>query len=172
MRTKALCTSAILAALLAVSTVEAGAASETSFPSDWQNWTSISTTLTKIGALPGCDADVSSLPPIYQETVETYCGVRPGGPGKVAVLVRPGAVGAYKARSGGFGDGPNMILHLKDLKLLFVTGHKGGKAVYGVYSEDGKDMAAASGGLAPNTCRTCHSGYKAFCVNGQCGTKK
>lgn len=148
----------------------ANAASDTPFPTDWKKWDSVSTVLTKIGALPGCDANVSTLPPIYQETVSTYCGVRQGGPGKVAVLVKPAAKKDYATRVGKYKDGSNMILHLKDMKVLFVTGHKGGKVKYGVFTEDGKDITAASGALSKETCMACHTGYTAFCINGQCGT--
>jgi len=148
------------------------AAGETPFPTNWKSWTSVTTTLTTIGALPGCDADVSGFPPIYQETVETYCAVRPEGPGAVAVLVKPEVMTDYKARSGRLADGSNMILHLKDLKLLFVTGYQGGKPVYAVFKEDGTDATGADGILSANTCRVCHSGYEAFCTNGQCGTLK
>lgn len=150
----------------------AQAAGETSFPADWKSWSPVTTTLTTIGALPGCDADVSGFPPIYQETVETYCAVRPEGPGAVAVLVKPDVVAGYKARNGEFADGSNMILHLKDLQLLFVTGYKGGKPVYSVFKEDGSDATGSDGILSANTCRVCHSGYEAFCINGQCGTAK
>ena len=154
---------------LFVSTAFAG--SETPFPSDWQTWKSVNTPLTGVGTLPGCDADVSGLPPIYQETVEIYCGVREGGPGAVDVLVKPSAVASYEARNGQFSDGANMILHLKDLQILFVTGHAGGKAKYGVFKEDGSDVTDANGdgALGTNTCRVCHSGYQAFCKSGQCG---
>lgn len=148
------------------------AASGTPYPSDWKSWTSVSTALTGIGALPDCSADVSKLPPIYQKTVETYCSVKAGGPGKVAVLVKPSAMDAYTTRSGKFPDGTNMILHLKDMKVLFVTGHKGGNAIYGAFTEDGKDITAASGPLAAETCTTCHTGYQSFCKGGQCSTKK
>lgn len=147
----------------------AHAASEAAFPADWQKWNSVTTTLTKIGALPGCDADVSTLPQIYQETVATYCNVRQGGPGAVAVLVNPAVKSIYENRVGKFPDGPTMILHLKDMKVLFVTSHKAGNAQYGVYTEDGKDISADAGPLNPETCKTCHTGYTAFCVDGQCG---
>ncbi len=150
------------------------AGSETPFPGDWQSWNKASTPLASIGALPGCDADVSALPPIYQETVEIYCAVRPEGPGAVDILVKPAVADAYKGRKGGFPDGTNMILHLKDLQLLFVTGHTGGAAQYGVYKEDGTDVtdADASSILGVNTCRVCHTGYAAFCVEGQCGASQ
>jgi len=139
------------------------------FPQGWEKWTPVNTTLVQIGALPGCDADVKTLPPIYQETVATYCSVRAGGPGKVGVLVNPSALPVYGARSGKFGDGANAILHLKEMKVLFVTGHKGGEAVYGIYSEDGKDISAPEGPLSTQTCVACHTGYQAFCIKGQCG---
>ncbi len=148
----------------------AGASSETTFPANWKNWTSVETTLTKVGAIPGCDADVSGFPPIYQETVATYCNVKQGGPGKVAILVKPADLDNYKARNGRFSNGPNMILHLVDMKVLFVTGHSGGNVTYGVFTEDGNDLGAASGPLDLSKCRVCHTGYQAFCINGQCGT--
>jgi len=150
----------------------AGASSETVFPTDWKNWTSVGTTLTKVGAIPGCDADVSGFPPIYQETVATYCNVKQGGPGKVAILVNPADLANYKARNGHFSNGTNMILHLLDMKVLFVTGHSGGNVAYGVFTEDGKDLGASSGPLDLGKCRLCHTGYQAFCLNGQCGTTK
>ena len=148
------------------------AGADAPFPADWHKWKSVNTTLTSIGSLPDCSADVSKLPSIYQKTVETYCSVKPGGPGKVAVLVSPAAMKNFELRDGKMADGANMILHLKDMKVLFVTGHKGRKPVYGVYTEDGKDITAASGPLAAETCTTCHTGYQAYCKNGQCGIKK
>ena len=145
-------------------------ASEVKFPADFKSYTGASTPLTHIGALPGCNANVSSLPKIYQETVSTYCAIKPGGPGKVDVLVKPSAMNSYKKRDGKFKDGDTLILWLKDIKAVFVTTYKGGKPYYGAFSEDGKDIAGAKGsGLNPNDCRTCHTGYAAFCVNGQCG---
>lgn len=155
-----------------VAALNVHAASDAPFPSDWKSWTSVNTTLTGIGALPDCSADVSKLPPIYQKTVETYCSVKPGGPGKVAVLVKPSAVKNFDARDGKFADGASMILHLKDMKVLFVTGYKGGTPGYGVFTEEGKDITAASGPLATETCVACHTGYQAFCKSGQCGSKK
>jgi hypothetical protein len=142
-------------------------------PADWAKWTQVNTPLMEAGgALPGCDANVSSLPTIYQETVKVYCGVKPGGPGKVAILVRPDVMKSYAARDGKMPDGANMILHLKDMKAIFLTTYAGGKPSYSVHTEDGKDATAANGPLASSTCVTCHTGYQAFCKNGQCGAKK
>jgi hypothetical protein len=160
----------IAATVLALASLNSFAAT---LPDDWAKWTVVKTPLMEAGgALPACDANVSSLPPIYQETVKVYCGVKPGGPGKVAILVRPEVVKTYTARDGKFPDGANMILHLKDMKAIFLTSHIGGKIVYSVHTEDGKDVTSPAGPLAATTCTTCHTGYQAFCVNGQCGAKK
>lgn len=157
---------------LSILSINCFAESEITYPADWQSWNSVSTALTSIGALPDCNADVSTLPPIYQETVETYCAVRPEGPGAVAILVKPDELGSFNSKDGKMNDGPTMILHLKDMKLLFVTGYKSGEASYGVFKEDGTDITAAdaSSPLSPSACRTCHTGYEAFCTNGQCAT--
>jgi len=154
--------------------VSAYAASEAAFPAKWKEFISVKTPLMEAGgALPGCDADVSSLPKVYQETVATYCAVKDGGPGAVEILVSSSALDTYKSRTGKFSDGDEMILHLKDLKVLFVTSYKSGKPVYSVYDESGKDVSSAAGsGLNPVDCRTCHTGYDAFGVNGQMGTFK
>jgi len=161
----------VLLMLAMLSSLFAG--SESGYPSDWKSYESVTTPLSVIGALPDCNADVSSLPSIYQETVATYCAVKPGGPGAVAILVGPSAKDAFAKRNGTYPDGATLILHLKDLKVLFVTTYKGNKPLYSIYTEDGQDAANAPGsGLNPNDCRTCHTGYGAFCLNGQCATKQ
>ena len=141
------------------------------YPANWKSWTKVNTALGQIGALPGCDADVSSLPAIYRETVAIYCAVKPGGPGKVEILVNPKSMKTYAKRNGKFKNGPQMILHLIDLKALMVTLYKNGVPYYKVYTEAGKDITGANAPLAANTCVECHTGYQAFCINGQCGTK-
>jgi len=146
------------------------ASSEASFPSSWKSFSSVNTPLSGIGALPGCDADVSSLPAIYQETVAMYCAVKPGGPGAVSILASDAT--AFKNRSGTYNDDTFFILHLKDLKILFVTEWKSNKPLYGIYLENGTDAANVVGsGLNPQDCRTCHTGYGAFCSNGQCASE-
>jgi hypothetical protein len=147
------------------------ASSEASFPTNWKSFNSVNTPLAGIGALPDCNADVSTLPPIYQETVATYCAVKPGGPGAVEILAS--STSAFKKRSGNYKDGTTFILHLKDLKILFVTQWKNNKPLYGIYTENGQDAANVVGsGLNPKDCRACHTGYGAFCINGQCATAK
>jgi hypothetical protein len=157
--------------LLAIATIYAIAGSEATFPSDWKSYKEIKTPLSTVGgALPDCSADVQALPRIYQETVATYCNIKPGGPGKAVVLVKPSNIDTYKKRDGSYKDGEMILFHLKDIKAFFVTEYKDGKPLYGVYTESGQDIAGKSGsGLHPQDCRMCHTGYEAWCVNGQCG---
>jgi hypothetical protein len=143
------------------------AANEGAFPSDWNSFQKIGTTLTKVGgSLPGCDADVSGLPPIYQETISTYCAIKDGGPGKVSTLSklpRNFEKGIHTAEDVN-------ILHLEDLKVLFVTTYVNGDPEYSTWGEDGTDMSELGApGLAPNDCRMCHTGYEAYSNHGQVG---
>ncbi len=117
------------------------ASSEAAFPADWKKFESVTTPLSTIGALPDCNADVSSLPAIYQETVAMYCAVKPGGPGAVAILVNAIGKDSFVKRDGNYPDGASMILHLKDLKVLFVTTYNANKPLYSIYTEDGQDAA-------------------------------
>jgi len=159
----------ILAALTLTATTMFAATSDASFPKDWASFTKVTTPLTTIGALPGCDADVSSLPAIYQETVATYCALKQGGPGAVEVLVSDKE--AFKSRTGNYKDNTFFILNLKELKVLFVTQWKDNKPLYGIYTHTGQDAANVLGsGLNPQDCKQCHTGYQAFCINGQCAT--
>lgn len=151
----------------------ASAEGNTGFPSDWQTWTKASTPLVKVGAIPDCAADVSALPPIYQETVATYCSVKAGGPGKVSVLVRPSMFETYKKRQGGFADGTQLLLHLEEMQLFFATEFKGGQPSYAVYKETGEQVKVEAGHvLSSEKCVECHTGYSAYCVAGQCGTQQ
>ena len=147
-------------------------ASMTPFPEGWKSWTKVRTPLATIGgAVPSCSTDLSKLklPPIYVKTVETYCGVKKDGAGKIDIYIKPSEMESFKSRSGKFSEGTVMIMHLVDLKVLFVTGYKGGNPVYGVYTEDKKDVEGSSPGLSTNDCIQCHTGFKSFCINGLCG---
>ena len=149
------------------------AQSESSFPADWKIYKSVTTPLAVIGSLPDCNADISKLPAIYQETITTYCAIKPGGPGKVEILINKSAEAPFTKRDGKFPDDARMILHLIDLKILFVTTYKDNKPLYSIYTEDGQDVEnRPDSGLSPSDCRTCHTGYAAFCLNGQCATKQ
>jgi hypothetical protein len=145
----------------------ASSAQAAKLPDDWRDWTAVETPLAKIGALPGCDANVSSLPGIYQRTVGLYCGVRPEGPGKVRVLVSDAALPAYHFRNGAFPDGAQAALHLSDLGLLMVTTWEDGTPVYQVFKEDGEEITAEDGLLSAGVCAECHTDPS--CINFQCG---
>jgi len=143
--------------------------SEVDYPKDWKTFSSVETPLTLIGSLPGCDADVSALSEIYQETIATYCAAKPGGPGEIAVLTNN--IEAYKNRNGIFKDGSVSVFHLVELKVLFVTQWKNNSPYYGIFTEDGQDASNTRGsGLHPQDCRSCHTGYKSYCFNGQCSS--
>ncbi len=139
-------------------------------PTDWRSWPVVDTPLTQQGGLPDCNAVTDMEPAIYREIATTYCSAQPGGPGKVRVLVRPSAMGAYQARQGNFPEGDNMILHLQDMKLLFVTRHTGQQPLYYVYTEDGKDVTGSRPNLNAEVCSSCHNGFNSYCRQGQCGS--
>lgn len=136
-------------------------------PENWSDWEAADTPLAQIGTLPGCDADVSSLPDVYQRTVALYWDVRPEGPGKVNGLASESALPSYQARNGEFPDGAKAALHLSDLGLLMVTTYEGGTRVYQVFKEDGEETTAEDGPLSADACASCH--VDASCIDGQCG---
>jgi len=143
--------------------------SEVAYPKDWKTFISVETPLTLIGRLPGCNADVSALSEIYQETIATYCAAKPGGPGAIAIYTNN--IDAYKNRNGIFKDGSISIFHLIELKVIFVTQWIDNIPLYGIYTEKGEDASNALGsGLHPEDCRSCHTGYTAYCFNGQCSS--
>jgi len=158
----------------------AAASSEASYPFDWKKYTQVKTPLVKEkGAIGGCEEDIKSLPEHYKELFSTYCGVTPEGLGKIEVLVKPSTLPVYEAFTGDFDSNDSMVMHLKDLKLLFVTEYEklpkrrfgkrkfNSKPLYGIYDEEGNEMAGAPGsGINPGDCRKCHSSSG---INGQMG---
>lgn len=149
-------------------------AEDVAFPADWAKWNKQKTKLSGLNALPSCDGEnvaVSQFPQVYQKVVETYCGLKANGPGRVDILVNPAAQKNYDARDGKMPDGVNMILRFDAVKLLLVTAHQGGKPVYAVFTETGEKVVTA-GPLSVETCQNCHTGFQAFCKNGQCGSKQ
>jgi len=137
----------------------------------FSDWHRINTTLSKIGIVPGCEASVDSLPPIYQEMVLTYCNVKIGGPGKVEILINPLVIDAYKARKGDFPDGDNFSLHFVELNIHFVTYYKNGKPYYKVLNKNGLNITSkdSTSIFSNKTCVSCHTGFTSYCKNGQCG---
>ena len=141
---------------------------EIQISSDYKDWTKVKTPLTQIGYIPSCEADISQLPEIYQETVYTYCDLKEDGPGRVEVLVKPELVEKYKTRSNDYPDGINFILRLLDMNVFLATGHNDGTPFYKVFTDDLKDITEEFGPLSPETCRACHTGYDGYCIQGQC----
>jgi len=149
-------------------------ADDVPFPADWAKWNKQKTKLSALNALPSCDGEnaaVAQFPQIYQKVVETYCGLKANGPGRVDILVNPAAQKNYDARDGKMPDGVNMVLRFDAVKLLLVTAHQGGKPIYAVFTEAGEKVVT-QGPLAVETCQACHTGYQSFCKNGQCGSKQ
>ncbi|MDQ1339725.1 MAG: hypothetical protein QG567_878 [Campylobacterota bacterium] len=157
------------------------ASSQAPFPTDWKKFTPVQTPLMKEGGkIPKCGEEVKNLPEHYKGLMSTYCAVTPDGLGSVQALVSPSAVATYEAFSGKYEGNESMVMHLKDLKILFVMTYESlpkrrygkpkfqSKPLYGVYDEDGKDVAGALGsGIHPNDCISCHSSSDG--INGQMG---
>lgn len=161
------------AATIAFASLSASA-DDIPFPSDWSKWNKQRTKLSGLNALPSCDGEnaaVSQFPQIYQKVVETYCGLKTNGPGRVDILVNPAVQKNYDARDGKMPDGVNMALRFDAAKLLLVTAHKGGAPLYAVFTESG-ERVVTQGPLSVDTCANCHTGFQAFCKNGQCGSKQ
>lgn len=155
----------LTAAVLAVGfAANVHAASDAEFPKGWDSWP-----VTHTGVIPGSsEAIPANAPPIVKETVKTYNWVQDGKGSKYNVRVNPAQNGPYKARSGKFSDGSTAVLDLVDIKVLLVTEHLLGEPMYGAYTYDGKEISGAHPSLAPQACKTCHTGYGEACVVGVC----
>jgi hypothetical protein len=141
------------------------------YPIDWKSFEKVDTELNKIGVLPNCKADISKYTPIIRDTIKTYCGVHENGPGRVEILVNN--VTEFSNKNAEYSEDTKFILHLIDMKLLFVTSYEHGKINYGVYTEEGKMVKGKrKSGLNPRDCKSCHNLYKDYCYYGQCGTFK
>lgn len=146
------------------------AQNESSFPKEWRSYEASNRLSTTLKSIPKCDADISNLAPIYQEMIYTYCEK---GNGDVSIFTTPNAREAFISRDGVYPDGAQLVLHLKKMKTLFVTTYKDNKPFYSIYKENGSEISSPTGtGFNPNDCRSCHTGYSAFCLNGQCATQK
>jgi len=161
------------------------ASSDAAYPADWKTYKSVETPLIKGGAvLPGCkDKDaIKALPKEYNKFVKQYCKVTKDGLGEVEVLVKPSALETYKTASQQYEKDDFLILHIKEHKLLFVTGFETKpkpifgeheikqQPVYGVYDEEGVDKSGAPGsGIHPTDCKKCHDSYGELNANGQIG---
>ncbi len=156
----------LCASLLGAS--QAFAQSEAKLPGDWESWP-----VTAAGKLTGSDTAIpGDAPAILRDTLKAYSWLNNGKGSAYEVRVNPRAMGAYTSRDGKYSDGETAVLFLTDINALLVTEHLLGQATYGVFSADGKDIAGAHPSLAPQVCKTCHSGYSDICVGGLCSTKQ
>ncbi len=122
---------------------------------------------------PECGVNVRGVggDDILQATVDTYCGVKPGG---YVGYVNPKAVEIYKKKGKLYPDGKTAVLVFKTIGVAFTTDHKSGKPIYDVVSiTDGKSVASKEKGhpLNPETCANCHAGFKGVCKGFLCGNR-
>jgi len=108
---------------------------------------------------------------ILQATIDTYCGVKPGG---YVGYINPKVSDIYKKKGKIYPDGDTAVLVFKQIGVAFTTAHKGGQPIYDVISiKDGKSVASKEEGhpLNPNTCAKCHVGFKGVCKGFVCGNR-
>lgn len=123
--------------------------------------------------VPDCGVNVLPIggDDILQATVDIYCGLKPGA---YRSWINPAAMDVYKKKGTNYPDGQTAVLEFPDAKIAFTTDHKGGKGVYDVISlKDGKSIASkeAKHPLNPQTCATCHLGFKGVCKGEVCGNR-
>lgn len=166
--------SAVLAAMmvLAVSAAPAFAAEKAKAAAPaaaaaknyWDGWPVIN----KLDMFPECGVNVLGAggDDVLQATVDTYCGVKPGG---YQVYLNPKLKDQYKKFKRGkdkYPDGQLAVIVFK-AGIAFTTDIKGGKPVMDAIGlKDGKSIASKDKGhpLNPETCFNCHETVQ----NGVC----
>jgi hypothetical protein len=136
----------------------------------WANW---NTKGTASGIVPPCGTNVLPIggDDILQETVNVYCGLKPG---EYVAYINPKVMDVYKAKGANYPDGQTGVLEFKQAGIAFTTDHKGGKGVYDVVSlKDGKSIASKEPKhpLNPQVCADCHLGFKGVCKGEVCGNR-
>lgn len=138
---------------------------EAAYPPDWRSWPVV-----KEGRIPAQDESLADLPPIVRQTFRTYSWVNDGRGSPYAIRMHPDKKGGKD-----YGSGPTAVFQIKELGVIFVTGHlRGVVSVYGVYTADGKDLSGSHPSLKTKVCRSCHasrgphSSGKFGCVKGIC----
>jgi hypothetical protein len=129
----------------------------------WDGWPVIN----KLGIFPECGVNVLAVgDDVLQATVDTYCGVKPGG---YEVFLNPTMQDKYKKFKRGadkYPDGKLAVIVFK-AGIAFTTDIKDGKPIMDVISlKDGKSIATKDKGhpLNPETCFNCHETVQ----NGVC----
>jgi hypothetical protein len=123
--------------------------------------------------VPDCGVNVLPLggDDILQATVDIYCGLKPGS---YRSWINPKVMDIYNKKGANYPDGQTGVLEFPDTGIAFTTDHKGGKGVYDAISlKDGKSIASKEPKhpLNPQTCATCHLGFKGVCVGEVCGNR-
>ena len=120
----------------------------------WDGWTKVYS----LDMFPECGVNVLGAggDDILQATVDTYCGVKPGG---YVAYINPKVMDIYKKKGNKYPDGHVGALVFKKIGAAFVTDIKDGKPVMDVIAiADGKSIASKDKGhpLNPETCFNCH----------------
>jgi hypothetical protein len=135
----------------------------------WDKWQKT----IRLDIFPECGVNVRGVggDDILQATVDTYCGVKPGG---YQGYVNPKVMDIYKKKGKKYPDGKVAVLEFKKIDAAFTTDIKDGKPVYDVVSiKDGKSIASKEPGhpLNPETCAKCHAGFNGICKGFVCGNR-
>lgn len=130
----------------------------------WDGWTKT----ISLDMFPDCGVNVLGAggDDILQQTVDTYCAVKPGG---YIGYVNPKVMDIYKKKGNKYPDGKLSVLVFKKIGATFTTDIVNGQPVYDVVAiADGKSIASKDKGhpLNPETCATCHlTAQKGVCKN-------
>lgn len=122
----------------------------------WKDWPVIN----RLDMFPECGVNVLAAggDDVLQETVDAYCGVKPGG---YVVYINPKQHDHYKKFKRGkdkYADGKLAVIVFK-AGIAFTTEIKNGKPIMDVIAlKDGKSIASKEKGhiLNPETCFNCH----------------
>jgi len=120
----------------------------------WDGWTKVYS----LDMFPECGVNVLGAggDDILQETVDVYCGVKPGG---YVAYINPKVMDIYKKKGKKYPDGQVGVLVFKKIGAAFTTDIKDGKPIMDVKAiADGKSIASKDKGhpLNPETCFNCH----------------
>ncbi len=157
--------------VLAVAVLIAGVMIGSSFAAGnyWDKWQKT----IRLDIFPECGVNVRGVggDDILQATVDTYCGVKPGG---YQGYINPKVMDIYKKKGKQYPDGKVGVLEFKKIGAAFTTDIKDGKPVYDVVAiADGKSIASKEKDhpLNPQTCAKCHATFGGTCKGFVCGNR-
>ncbi|MDP1742455.1 hypothetical protein [Polaromonas sp.] len=120
----------------------------------WDGWTKVYS----LDMFPECGVNVLGAggDDILQETVDVYCGVKPGG---YVAYINPKVMDIYKKKGKKYPDGKLGVLVFEKIGAVFTSEIKDGKPIFDVVAiADGKSIASKEKGhpLNPQVCSDCH----------------